>query len=1353
MEQLVLLIGLLPLIICSIIFLAKKKLLIMPIITLLGSVAVLVVAILNPVDEEESKSSGSGNWFNYMANVQLAAGNYAEAENYLSLMYQNSGDTAEGMVTSFRMSVLQDDDTKMKINAKALDLYMQENEVDLSEEEKDFVKSVADGTYQTVIDLKSDKAMYDSLVDSDVDPSEYGYEKVTDDDIEAAKEEKEALVKSVTEQVAEAVDSYESDYISEDLIETYEDLNKACEKYASVSPESDEGKEALKDIEKAADDLYDLYTESPEIFDIDEFSDAYLNAVTIVKDIDKLIEYATKSNDPDALALVANLYMSDVIDKNDFEDGYIDDDDYDDVVDRCEDILDDLDTDEMTNAEVTQLENEVKVVDRRNEEPVLSKLEESLNPEEVAVNERSEAYVQDSVINAELQDKQSAFESLDKAIENVNSSDNAELQSALNNINDIIENEGSSDQIKDIDTYLDNAYQSSLPTDNGVVQTPESFINTGNSYANEKRAMINIGMINTDDFETIKAYVSTSSLDLMNSKDLLITDCGLIIDDYTIEKVDYDGSQIYLVCDNSGSMDGSVGALQDAVREFVDSMNSSEKVAIVRFDSGVISYTELTDDKDVLNGAIDSFAALGGTNIKSGVDAALSGLTGNDNVFKAIIVMTDGADSSYNYSDSLNNLRQACIENNIILYTIGLGDVQPDYLGTIADYGLGSFGYCSDKVQLAELYSFIHNQKDNVYCITYKAKDTTTQSGRILTITDNEAGYSGKRTYALSYESEDTGNNNTNDNPDGIKVNQLGVTTVVKDKGQTANFTILGEGFNKADSYSVKISDKYINLVCKIERDDKMVVTVPANAEYGVYDVTININGSQYVLNGLNIVPQGIPSTITYGEYVFSAYNITQDGNNTILSGNVVMNDYLHFRGDVTLSGNLEGSAVSLVESNGSYIVYEEKLPGILGLFFDNTITFPSFGSYNIYDDEEKFDDVAGWGELNCGPIKADGFSVNVKPEGVSFKLTSFEFDFPGLDAMYESMGKDNPFDIDGPLVKECFAGKDEVGIDIDVDISDAFGELKLGKAKLGVEGFALKYNTWEHTGGLEVEVGLSGVPVFADPETSFSFSVEILKGELESLELGADIDIPVVKEPHTMMTLVSLSDFKAGVSGLVPKDDNGDPILNEDLGTKLFGATWSGGCDVDFFSLGQILPPLQEWFDGAFDITILKLDDTTLSVTLKDFNLSLDTTAMLCEAIDLGSVAVDIGNFDFEAKLLDIDKQKAIGVSLACEREFSWSVGNNFNIELSGTTQVTINNKFAGFMVNGDIYYDIQMLKIIKDSKDLEGNCIVGLTDSYSKFTILIKGDDYKKNKEVGFRLSVGEGGWIFPDVNVKFY
>lgn len=1326
----------------------------MPIITLLASVAVMVAAIFIPKDEDgKLVISASGDWYNYMANVQLVAGNYEEAENYLTLLYQACGDTSEGLVTAFRMSVLQEDDSKMKVNAKALDLFMKEHEVALSADENKLIKGIVEGTYKTVLDLKADKAMYESLEANDTEPEQYGYEKITDKDIKAAGKAKEELLKGIAEQVEEMVDSYESDNMSEDLIDAYTDVLEACDAYAIASPETEEAEKALKQVKNAADDLYDMYTDNPEIFEINEFSDAYLNAVTMANETDKLIEYATESCDADALALVANLYISGVIDEKDFSDDFIDDNDYDEVIEHCEEIFEDIDTDDMTNAEVSQLEDEINSVNKRVEEPVLSKIEEELKPEEAIAGERAAAYVQDSVINAELEDKQTAFESLDKAIENVYSSDSEELQSALNNINSIIEDDGSSEQIKDINEYFDQAYQSSLPTNNGVVSTPENFINTGNSYANEKKAMINIGMIKTEDFETVRAYISTSGLDLMASEDLIITDCGLIIEDYTIEKVKYNESRIYLVCDNSGSMDGSIEALQEAVRGFVDSMNKSERVGIVRFDSYVLSQTPLTGDISELNKEIDSFGAYGGTYIKGGVDAALAELKGGSNAFKSIIVMTDGMDSSY-YDSSFNELRQACIDNGIILYTIGLGDVSADYLETLADYGMGSFVYCSDSVQLAELYSFIHNQMDNIYCITYKAKDVVTQNDRILTVSDNEAGYSGKRVYSLSYEIEDgTEIEDTNDNPDGIKVSQLGVTTVVKAQGQTADFTILGEGFNNAESTSVKISDTYTNLPCKIDSDSRIIVTIPAGVPYGTYDVTIYINGSQYTLKGLNVIPQGMQTSITFGDYVFSAYNITQDGEKTVLSGNVIMNDYLHFRGDVTLSGNLEGSAITLTEANGSYIQYDDKLPGLLGLFFDNAITFTSFGSYTIYDDGETFDDVAGWGALNFGPIEADGFSVNVKPEGISFKLSSFEFEFPGLEDMFKYLDKDNPFDVDTPAVKEFFAGKDKVGIDIEVEMDDAFGELKLGKANLEMDAFTLKYNTFEHSGGLEIEVGLSGVPIFKDPETAFGFDVSFLQGQLNNLKLGADVDIPVVILPNPPLTLVSLSDFAVGVNGLVPNDDNGEPILDAKIGTKLLNATWFGGCDVDFFSLGQVLPPLQEWFDGAFDITILKLDDTTLSLRLSNFNLSLDTTAMLCEAIDLGSVAVDIGNFDFKSKLLGINNQNVQGVSMMYDRGFEWSIGDNFVIDFGGSTQVTINNKFAGFIANGDIYYDIQLFKIIKDSKDLEGNCIVGLTDDYSKFTILIKGDDYKKNNEVGFRLSVGEGGWIFPDVDVKWY
>ena len=130
-----------------------------------------------------------------------------------------------------------------------------------------------------------------------------------------------------------------------------------------------------------------------------------------------------------------------------------------------------------------------------------------------------------------------------------------------------------------------------------------------------------------------------------------------------------------------------------------------------------------------------------------------------------------------------------------------------------------------------------------------------------------------------------------------------------------------------------------------------------------------------------------------------------------------------------------------------------------------------------------------------------------------------------------------------------------------------------------------------------------------------------------------------------------------------------------------------------------------------------------------------------------MGKLEVDLGNYSYENYLLGIDSQNVAGVHLKTSMDHTLDFGNNFNINVNGSTQVDVNKLFAGAMMNGDINYNIKIFK--RHTKDLEGNCLIGVHNSGKQFTILIKGDDHKKNKEVGIRVSFTKGNFL-PEVKL---
>ena len=1338
MNGLLLMAGLSPLIIFSVIFMVKKKAFLLPVISLVISCAAIVTGFLLWKAPKETHSAMSAGHLNYMANVNMLSGNLEEAKVYLDKLFAGYGDTEDGLVSSIRIGILSGDEQNAVLMSKTLSEYIDKTGGTIPNDISDFVNNVSSKAYFSAGTLLANRALYDSLKASQISPEEYGIEKVSDSDILKAEEAEEKREKDVLKSIEANVDSYLSDNKSAvNLSAAIAASNKLLDAYDKYMSSGDN--ESHDTIKKMTASLADLYKKDSSIFDLPEIRDAYIVGLISLEKYDLLINYAISTDDNTALAAVSNLYITGTITKKDFPSDFADTSDYLDVLKKCNNIYKKLDSKDYTNAEISNIQSKLQTIAAKNSNPILSEIEKRLTPDAALKEDMAGLYIQDSCINSVLSDKNAAFESLNNALNNLNSSDNASLRNALEEIGSIVDNSSANDNITSLDSYLSEAYKASLPMNGSTITVPEPYLNTSNSYVNEKRAMINIGIVRTDDFPTVRAYVSTSGTDLTDKDNIILTDCGTVIEDYTIEKVQYSKSQIFLVCDNSGSMSGDIDSLKAAVAKFVESKNSKEQIGIITFDSRVLSNTGLSNNSSELQSAIESFHAGGGTNIGSGVDAAFDGLSSSKDSFNAIIVMTDGQDSSYDSAAALNELRQRCIENNVVMYTIGLGDVSTSYLQSIADSGMGSFIYSSSSVQLEDLYSFIHNQLDNNYLITYKAADTTTSSDRLLTITNKADGYMGKRYYSLDYSDSDNNDDNTENNLNGIIVSRLGIPTVIKGADREASFTILGSGFDKAKNISVSLSGgkMYSNLDCVITNDKKLTVTVPAATAYDTYEVTINIDGNTCKLSGLFILEEGQSDSVTFGDYTFTAMSVTTVDNSIYLRGNVILNGYLHFNGDVTLTGNLSGNTMAMSDNYGSYIAYGNALPGLLGMFYDNTISLPPILNLTLYKDSNRFDKYYTNGKTYYGPLEIYDPYLELHPEYVNMTMTRVNFDFPTLNNLLDYV--DSPISATG-AEKSVIVTGNNVGIVLslssDLNLSGRKA-LHLGPAALSVSHVELSLDTINHDYTAGLSVAIDGVPIFKDDDgVSFGFTIGIADGRFDALDLAADIDFNVVKVPP-----VTINDFHAGVEGLAGETQNAS------MSSRLLGATWYGQCDVNFFKLNEIIPGLSSFLGDILDISILALDDTRLSLTLSNWNVSLDTTAVLLEVLTLGKLEVDIGHYNYGNYLLGINDSEVAGVHAAISNDLNLDFGNNLKFNVSGSSQVDINGKFAGLMCRGAVDYNIKIFK--KFTGDLEGNFLVGLHNNSSQFTILIKGNNYTGGNDSGVRITFTSGDWL-PSVTL---
>ena len=169
----------------------------------------------------------------------------------------------------------------------------------------------------------------------------------------------------------------------------------------------------------------------------------------------------------------------------------------------------------------------------------------------------------------------------------------------------------------------------------------------------------------------------------------------------------------------------------------------------------------------------------------------------------------------------------------------------------------------------------------------------------------------------------------------------------------------------------------------------------------------------------------GILAILLYlQQYLFSASSVTTDGNKTLLSGNVVLNGWLNFIGEVELYGDLNSNSIRMSDYYGSYIRYTtDSAKGLAKMFYaqnSRAMQVPALGTFDLYNDishlpdDDKYltDDIL----LYAGGLYiTDIFTLNAPglhlyPNKISFETDTFNTRFPFLDTLLKATGMDDLF-------------------------------------------------------------------------------------------------------------------------------------------------------------------------------------------------------------------------------------------------------------------------------------------------------------------------------------------------------
>ena len=116
---------------------------------------------------------------------------------------------------------------------------------------------------------------------------------------------------------------------------------------------------------------------------------------------------------------------------------------------------------------------------------------------------------------------------------------------------------------------------------------------------------------------------------------------------------------VALVLDTSGSTREKLGDIQNAAIAFIDQLRPNDKVMVVSFDERIDVLAEPTTDHYLLRNAIRRTSPGNGTRLYDAVDLVINQYLSRIDGRKAVVLFTDGVDTSSKHASYESNVRDA----------------------------------------------------------------------------------------------------------------------------------------------------------------------------------------------------------------------------------------------------------------------------------------------------------------------------------------------------------------------------------------------------------------------------------------------------------------------------------------------------------------------------------------------------------------------------------------------------------------------------------------------------------------------------------------------------------------------
>ena len=1147
----------------------------------------------------------------------------------------------------------------------------------------------------------------------------------------------------------------------EDQYKISDDMSECAEAVAEVSALYIE---ALQNGEDVSTNHYrrvfnHIEDKSGELMSLECVNKARIKAYVIAGDYEAIAQKLNASSDYHELMIAAELYMSGLIEKSDFSDDYrqVNKIDALAVGNRLNKIYRNVHKG-MNVQERNALKSRISAIEKQLDDPALMAIKQQLTAasETEAGNDKTKVCLELAKIENYFGNESSTDSYLSTAIYSSLDNEDDSYVAAMSKIINVISNDEDTEAIKNVTEYVDNVLDHSLTIDVEKIVSPqynvksqpgsdhedtfdEDFNDNENEYDNENekeqedqdnpdfartavdyvsriKSSITIGKIDTSAFEEITARVQIDTDRYADNNELKnalkIYDCGAQIRDFSLNKIQYSGSSIMLVCDVSGSMDGSIQDLRDAVVKFVTDKNADENLAVVTFDDSIVDTKMFGTPDDELISFAQNMYADGGTDMFSATVNCLEDFSPKDNANNVLILMTDGQDNTpRSEEDIYGQIGALALEKGVTVYTLGLGsDVDTFYLKTIAASGNGEFVYVSDSASLSSFYNMLHSQVYSQYEIKYRAEDTITMSGRTLEVALPDENMRDVKTYSL----------NGSDEENSLEVNQnlsiSGLNPRYIYKGiQDRTVKLKGSGFKADSKITVKLNghiDYTVN--AKFADSETYTVEIPASVAVGMYDVEVSIDGKKKILhNGFSVIVQGNEKKTAFGPYVFTSAEKIENGEQDItLRGAVTMNGWLHFKGDLRLVGDLEnGGSIMVSDYSGSYVSFDSSTAEGIGKFFAKKgiePDFPVLYDFNLYNDQAHYYDYENYqvDDISTGLMTIyslmhfDSPVLRLYPDSLGVYYKTGTTILPYQDQILKACGQDDlfSFSFDG----SARITDKNIGIVMDMEYDDPSNSDYIHKINRlnspvyfnGECNVKINTITNEYTLGAMVRLAFFAKQSGLGAEVSW-------KGELipDSVKLRLELAQPVML-PTTIP--IEVNDFSFMVS------DINTAVENHAWTNLVFtgSATFSAGKVETYF------PALANFLD---DVSVFEMPDTTASVRVSPFKFEANAKLIFLSEIQLAEADVKLGNFEYSNTLLGLNNESVTGLSAGLKTGFMWDTADGrVSLDLSGTGRLDAHTRFVGVNYDATMKYDIKWW-LINLEKTKQGDVALGLYTTHS--------------------------------------